>query len=86
VSYILLGEIVLLMLPALPLGCLLGYGLAALMVENLSSDLFRIPLVVGSSTYATACIAVIVATLLSGLLVRRRIDELDLIAVLKTRE
>jgi len=52
----------------------------------LSSDLFRIPLVVGSSTYATACIAVIVATLLSGLLVRRRIDELDLIAVLKTRE
>jgi putative ABC transport system permease protein len=86
VSYILLGEIVLLMLPALPLGCLLGYGLALVMVENLSSDLFRIPLVIGSSTYAMACLAVIAATFLSGLLVRRRIDELDLIAVLKTRE
>lgn len=86
VSYILLGEIALLMLPALPLGCLIGYGLASVMVENMSSDLFRIPLVIESSTYAMACIAVIVATILSGLLVRRRIDELDLIAVLKTRE
>jgi len=86
VSYILLGEIALLMLPALPLGCLLGYGLASVMVENISSDLFRIPLVIESSTYAAACIAVIVATILSGLLVRRRIDGLDLIAVLKTRE
>jgi len=86
VSYILLGEIVLLMLPALPLGCFFGYGLADVMVENLSSDLFRIPLVIGSSTYAMACLAVIVATFLSGLLVRRRIDRLDLIAVLKTRE
>ena len=52
----------------------------------MSSDLFRIPLVVESSTYAMACFAVIVATVLSGLLVRRRVDELDLIAVLKTRE
>lgn len=86
VSYILLGEIALLMLPSLPLGCLIGYGLASVMVENMSSDLFRIPLVIESSTYAMACIAVIVATILSGLLVRRRIDELDLIAVLKTRE
>ncbi len=86
VSYILLGEIVLLMLPALPLGCVLGYGLALVMVENLSSDLFRIPLVIGSSTYGMSCLAVIAATFLSGLLVRRRIDELDLIAVLKTRE
>ncbi|MEM9683711.1 MAG: FtsX-like permease family protein, partial [Pseudomonadota bacterium] len=86
VSYILLGEIALLLLPALPLGCLLGYGLAFVMVENVSSDLFRIPLAVEPPTYATACLAVIVATILSGLLVRRRVDELDLIAVLKTRE
>jgi putative ABC transport system permease protein len=86
VTYILLGEIALLMLPALPLGCLVGYGLAGVMVENLSSDLFRIPLVIEPATYAYACIAVIAATVLSGLLVRRRIDQLDLIGVLKTRE
>ena len=86
VSYILLGEIALLMLPALPLGCLIGYGLAGVMVENLSSDLFRIPHVIESSTYAMACLVVIFATILSGMLVRRRIDNLDLIAVLKTRE
>jgi putative ABC transport system permease protein len=86
VSYILLGEIALLLLPALPLGCLVGYGLARSMVENLSSDLFRIPLVIEPSTYAVACLVVIIATVLSGLLVRRRIDALDLIEVLKTRE
>jgi putative ABC transport system permease protein len=86
VSYILLGEIALLLLPALPLGCLVGYGLARSMVENLSSDLFRIPLVIEPSTYAVACLVVIIATVLSGLLVRRRIDALDLVAVLKTRE
>ena len=86
VSYILLGEMALLLLPALPLGCAVGYGLTAMMVEKFSSDLFRIPLVIESSTYAFACLITIVATTLSGLLVRRRIDRLDLVAVLKTRE
>jgi putative ABC transport system permease protein len=86
VSYILLGEMALLLLPALPLGCAVGYGLTAMMVEKFSSDLFRIPLVIESSTYAFACLVTIVATTLSGLLVRRRIDRLDLVAVLKTRE
>jgi putative ABC transport system permease protein len=57
-----------------------------MMVEKFSSDLFRIPLVIESSTYAFACLVTIVATTLSGLLVRRRIDRLDLVAVLKTRE
>jgi putative ABC transport system permease protein len=42
--------------------------------------------VIEPSTYAVACLVVIIATVLSGLLVRRRIDALDLIEVLKTRE
>jgi len=86
VSYILLGELALLLLPALPLGCLIGYALAAVMVQNFESDLFRIPLMIEPSTYGLSALMAIVATVLSSLLVRRRLDRLDLVAVLKTRE
>ena len=86
VSYILLGELALLTLSALPLGALLGYGLAWLMVVSFDTELFRIPLIINTATYAYAALVVVVAALASGLLVRRRIDHLDLVAVLKTRE
>jgi putative ABC transport system permease protein len=48
--------------------------------------LFRIPLVVTPATYAFAFLVVALAALVSGLIVRRRLGHLDLIAVLKTRE
>ncbi len=86
VSYILLGELVLLMTVSLPIGCLFGYGLAALLAQGLQTDLYRIPLVVDRSTYGTAMLVVISATAVSCLIVGRRIHNLDLIAVLKTRE
>lgn len=86
VSYILLGELMVLALVSLPLGCLAGYGLAAFMVQNLETDLYRIPLYIERDTYALSAAAVLAASLLSGLLVRRRLDRLDLVAVLKTRE
>ncbi|SDZ80911.1 FtsX-like permease family protein [Microbulbifer marinus] len=86
VSYILLGELALLTLAALPLGALLGYLLAWTLVQSFDTELFRIPLVVSSSTYGYAALVVVLAAVASGLLVRRRIDRLDLIAVLKTRE
>lgn len=86
VSYILLGELMLLTLVSLPLGCLAGYGLAAFMVQNLETDLYRIPLYIERGTYALSAAAVLAASLLSGLTVRRRLDRLDLVSVLKTRE
>ncbi|MDH5750269.1 MAG: FtsX-like permease family protein [Rhodospirillales bacterium] len=86
VSVILLGELAVLTLIALPLGCVLGYGLAALMAWSFETDLYRVPLVVEHSTFGIAVVVVSVASLLSGLLVRRRIDRLDLTEVLKTRE
>ena len=86
VSYILLGELSIVTLAALLPGCLFGLGLAYLMTSSMNTDLFRIPMYVETSTYATAVLTVIVASLLSGLIVRRRIDNFDLIAVLKTRE
>jgi putative ABC transport system permease protein len=82
----LLGELALLTLLALPLGAVLGYGLAWLMVASFDTELFRIPLVINTATYGYAALVVVLAAIVSGLLVRRRIDHLDLVAVLKTRE
>lgn len=86
ISAILLGELAILVALAIPVGWVLGYGLAALMALGFETDLFRIPLVVDSSTYAKAGLVVIVAAALSALVVRRRLDRLDLVEVLKTRE
>jgi putative ABC transport system permease protein len=86
ISYILLGEVALLTFVALPLGCLVGYLLASLIVHAFETELYRVPLVVLASTYGWAMLIGLLATAVSALLVRRRVDRLDLIAVLKTRE
>jgi putative ABC transport system permease protein len=86
VSGILLTELAILTLLAQPLGWALGYGFAYAMVQGLNSELYRIPLVVERSVYAWASVVVLVSALLSGLIVRQRIDRLDMIEVLKTRE
>lgn len=86
VSWILLGEFALLTLAALAPGFVIGYGLSWLMAAGFETELFRIPLVIERSTYGFAAVIVLSAALLTGLVVRRRIDRLDLIAVLKTRE
>jgi putative ABC transport system permease protein len=86
ISYILLGELALLTLFAIPLGILLGYGLGKLVTTFLDTELYRVPLVVSPRTWALAVSVVAVAAVASGLVVRRKLDHLDLIAVLKTRE
>jgi putative ABC transport system permease protein len=86
VSALLLGELALVILIALPLGMALGYGLTNLITELLKSDQFFFPVVIRARTYAWATIAVLAAGIASALIVRRRIDRLDLVAVLKTRE
>jgi putative ABC transport system permease protein len=85
-SYILLGEVALLIVAALPIGCLLGRLLSELMAAAFNTELFRIPLTIEPSTYGVAMIIALAATILSAAIVRRRVDRLDLIEVLKTRE
>ena len=86
VSALLLGEMALSMAVALPLGMLLGWGLVHLIVDLLKSDQFFFPVVILPPTYAWAALCVVVAGLGSALVVRRRIDRLDMVAALKTRE
>lgn len=86
ISYILIGEAALLIFVGLPLGCLAGYTLAWLITSEFGNELFRVPLVVTASTFGYAVLIGLVASTVSALLVRRRLDRLDLISVLKTRE
>jgi putative ABC transport system permease protein len=86
VSALLLGELALSIAVALPLGMLLGYALMHGVAQVLQSDQFMFPVVVRARTYAWAALAVVAAGLASALVVRRRIDRLDMVAVLKTRD
>ena len=86
VSGLLLSEIAVVTLLAQPIGWLIGLALAAGMVRGFSSELFSMPLIVEPGVYVYASAVVIGAALISGLVVRARIDRLDMIAVLKTRE
>jgi putative ABC transport system permease protein len=86
IAFILLGELGLLTLLAIPPGFLLGRALCAYIAATAQTELYRVPLVLEPDTYAFAALVVLVSAVVSGLVVRRRLDALDLIAVLKTRE
>ncbi len=86
ISYILLGELAVLTFLAIPLGFLIGKWLCIFMTRNLQSDLFRVPLVLEPRAYAFSTLVVVVSAVISSLIVRRRLDHLDLVEVLKTKE
>jgi putative ABC transport system permease protein len=86
VASMLLGEQALLTLLALPLGAAFGFAVCAILALRFETDLFRMPLVVSPRTYLFAVLTVAASAVASGLLVRLRLDRLDLIQVLKTRE
>lgn len=86
VAVLLLGEQALTTLVAIPFGWWLGVGLAAAVAAGIASDTYRIPLIVSNQTYVIAAIITLAAALASGWIVRRRLDQMDLIEVLKTRE
>ncbi|MDP1654069.1 MAG: ABC transporter permease, partial [Rhodocyclaceae bacterium] len=86
IAYILLGELALLALAAIPVGMLVGIGLIGILVQAFESELYRLPLTLTPENYAMGATVVIVSALLSGWLVWRQLGKLDLVAVLKTRE
>jgi putative ABC transport system permease protein len=86
ISFILFGELALLTIGALPLGTAIGYVLGQLILAGLSNEVYRLSFVLTPATVAWTWFIVLVATVLSGLVVRRRLDRLDLVAVLKIQE
>ncbi|MDQ2090106.1 ABC transporter permease [Marimonas arenosa] len=85
-AFVLLGELAIVTVLALPLGVGLGYWLTYLIVEGFSTDIYQIPVVFSPSSQGVAVLAVVLASVLSGWLVKRDIDRTDLIEALKTRD
>ncbi|HMA11618.1 MAG TPA: FtsX-like permease family protein [Steroidobacteraceae bacterium] len=86
IAYILLGELALLTLAAIPVGFVVGVGLVGILVVAFKSELYRLPLILTPENYAMGATVVVVSALLSGFLLWLRLGRLDLVAVLKTRE
>jgi putative ABC transport system permease protein len=86
VSAMLLGEMAIVIGVALPAGMLLGRGLVELIAELMKSDQLHFPVVIAARTYAWAALSVMIAGAASALVVRRHVDRLNLVEVLKTRE
>jgi putative ABC transport system permease protein len=86
ISLILLGELALLTVLALPVGAVIGYLFGQMIMAGFNNEIYRLSFVVEPATIAWSFLTVIAAAFVSGLLVRRRLDRLDLVAVLKTRE
>lgn len=85
-AFVLLGELAVVTLAALPLGVGLGYGLTYLTVKGFSTDIYQIPVTYSPESFGLAMVAVLVAAALSGWLVKRELDRVDLVAALKTRD
>jgi putative ABC transport system permease protein len=86
VSLLLLGQLAVEIALAIPIGFVLGYGLASLILILSTGDVYEIPMVILPATYLYGAVTVIISGLVSALVVRHKIDHLDLVAVLKTRE
>lgn len=87
ISFLLFSELALLTVLAIPLGMAMGYLLASLLIRfSYDTELFRMPLVIDRSTYGFAAVVTLTAAVSSGLIVRRMLDRLDLVAVLKSKE
>ncbi|MFZ9394904.1 MAG: ABC transporter permease [Erythrobacter sp.] len=86
VGLVLMGELALLVVASVPLGCIIGFWLAQLMTVMFSSDLFRLPFDPLRASYGYAVIIVLVAASATAVIVSRRVMQLDMVRVLKARE
>jgi putative ABC transport system permease protein len=85
-AFVLLGELGIVTLIAIPLGSVLGYYMSFGIAAGFSTDLYQIPAVFHAASYGTAALVVIGAATASGWLVKRDIDRAELVSALKTRE
>jgi putative ABC transport system permease protein len=86
VAALLFGEQGALTVAGLPLGIVLGIGLTTLIARGFVNEDQRFPVLIPARTYVGAIAVVLLAAAVAGLLMRRRLDRMDLVAVLKTRE
>ncbi|MFC3117422.1 ABC transporter permease [Jhaorihella thermophila] len=66
VAYVLLGELAVVTLLALPLGGLMGWGLSFVISRGYSTDIYQIPPLFSAESYGWAMLVVLLAALVSG--------------------
>ncbi len=86
ISAVLLGELAVYVAVGVPIGMLLGQWLMHAIMSTADPESYRMPAYATARTFAFGAIVTITASLLSALAVRRKLDDLDLVGVLKTRE
>lgn len=86
VAGVLVGELALLTVIALPFGLVIGSGLASAIIQTVNNEFVRLPLILTPANYAFAVLVVAVASVVSALLACRRLNQLDLVGVLKARD
>jgi putative ABC transport system permease protein len=86
VGGVLVTELVLLALVAVPLGLLLGTGFATAILHAVNTETVRLPLVLSARNYAFAVSIVTVASSLSAVFVLRKLHQLNLVSALKAPE
>jgi putative ABC transport system permease protein len=86
ISAVLIGELGVQVLLGIPVGLVFGKYLAQAMISANDPEAFRFPTAISHHTYSFAALVTVLAAIASALLVRRKLDKLDLIEVLKTRE
>jgi putative ABC transport system permease protein len=86
VAGVLIGELAMLTLVALPVGLFIGSQLAAAIIATASSETVRLPLMLTARTYATAVLVVLISSTVSFAVVSRRLHKLDLLGVLKAKD
>ncbi|HXS30765.1 MAG TPA: FtsX-like permease family protein, partial [Steroidobacteraceae bacterium] len=85
-SYVLIAELGVLLIVALPVGALVGLFMSHWLMSQFATDLFTFPYVTNAAAYARPALFVTTAVLVATLLVRRGVDRLDLVGVLKSRD
>jgi putative ABC transport system permease protein len=86
VSMILLGEIGVQVLFGVPVGLVVGTWGCEQFAMAMGTEWMRLPMFIAASTYAKAAAIAIVSGVASAFLVRRKLDQLDLIGVLKSSD
>ncbi len=86
VAAVLVSELVILTLIAMPVGLLVGSGFATAIIQTVNTEFVRLPVILTSGNYAFAVLIVAVASLLSALLAARKLNQLDLVSALKARD
>jgi putative ABC transport system permease protein len=86
VGSVLVGELVVIAIIAVPLGLLLGSGMAQALMQSIDTETVRLPLVLSASNYAYAVLVITLATGISATIACRKLNQLDLVGALKSPE